>query len=270
MKNKTLNPLSGTKQMMPMQLQFFAESQTGGAQTGGQQQSQQQQAQESNPQGGTQQQSQQQQQVAGQQQAQPNQAQQQTAQVQLSQEALNGMMAREKGEGRRNILSKLGLTDSAEDLKKFEAMAAILNPTVQTPEQTTLQLEQTKTLCMAQLKAEAMIEGAKPEFVEDLCTLAFAKINMQSYTDADIKTAMSMLKTKHSAYFNAPGATTGGTGQQQPTGGTGQPPGGGQGTGAGQQQSAGGQGGGYDPVARAKIAGQQRAKMNNKNSSYFK
>lgn len=268
MNNPKFNLHSRTNNVVPMKLQFFADPPEGQQ---NQQQAQQQgdgdgQSNQNNPTQG------QQTTPAGQQ----NQLQQnnpEPAQVSLSQEALNGMMAREKGEGRRNILRQLGLTDSPEDLKKFEQMAQILNPQQQTAVQDTMQLEQTKELLKAQLKAEAFVEGAKPEFIDDLVTLGMATVNMQSYTPQDLKTAVNNLKLRHTTYFNAPGATgaqgaAGGQQQQgQPAGGTGQAPGGGQGTAA---QSTGTGATGYDPVARAKVAGKMRAERNKKQSSYFK
>ena len=115
------------------------------------------------------------------------------------------MMAREKTQGRNAILRELGI-----DPKDKNAIAAVkaLIESQKTEEQKQAEKEKEQNEKMteaeerakkAEAKAEAMIVGVKPQYVEDVVTLALSKTSKDE--EADLKTIIGEFKTKYPVWF---------------------------------------------------------------------
>ena len=132
----------------------------------------------------------------------------------FSQEQVNRMMAKEKNQGRNAVYNELGI--NPKDAKQIEAVKAYLES-----QKTDAQKEAEKQIAadvaikeaeerakLAEAKAEAMMLGIKPQFVEDAVTLALSKSD-----DRDIKSILSEFKTKYPVWFeDEEGAKSKGTG----------------------------------------------------------
>lgn len=132
----------------------------------------------------------------------------------FSQEQVNRMMAKEKNQGRNAVYNELGI--NPKDTKQIEALKAYLES-----QKTDAQKEAEKQIAadaaikeaeervkLAEAKAEAMMLGIKPQFVEDAVTLALSKSD-----DRDIKSILSEFKTKYPVWFeDEEGAKSKGTG----------------------------------------------------------
>lgn len=119
----------------------------------------------------------------------------------FTQEQVNKMMAREKHQGANSVYKELGI--DPKDTKAIGLVKALI-ASQKTDEQKAA--EQSKALVEAQnkaalseAKAEAMMMGVQPQFVEDAVTLAMAK--MKNEEGSDIKTVLGELKTKYPVWF---------------------------------------------------------------------
>ena len=119
----------------------------------------------------------------------------------FTQEQVNKMMAREKHQGANSVYKELGI--DPKDTKAIGLVKALI-ASQKTDEQKAA--EQSKALVEAQnkaalseAKAEAMMMGVQPQFVEDAVTLAMAK--MKNEDGSDIKTVLGELKTKYPVWF---------------------------------------------------------------------
>ena len=123
----------------------------------------------------------------------------------FSQSQVSRMMAREKTQGRNAILRELGI-----DPKDKNAIAAVkaLIESQKTEEQKQAEKEKEQNEKMteaeerarkAEAKAEAMILGVKPQYVEDVVTLALSKTSKDE--EADLKTIIGEFKTKYPVWF---------------------------------------------------------------------
>ena len=119
----------------------------------------------------------------------------------FTQDQVNRMMAREKHQGANSVYKELGI--DPKDSKAISLVKALI-ASQKTDEQKAA--EQSKALVEAQnkaalseAKAEAMMIGVQPQFVEDAVTLAMAK--MQNDAGSDIKTVLGELKTKYPVWF---------------------------------------------------------------------
>lgn len=121
----------------------------------------------------------------------------------FTQSQVNKMMAREKNQGRNQILRELGI-DSKDD-KALENLKALI-ASQKTEEQLAIERENAAQLAvqeaerkasLAETKVEAMMSGIKPQYVEDAVTLALAKIG----EDGDIKSVLAEFKTKYPVWF---------------------------------------------------------------------
>lgn len=121
----------------------------------------------------------------------------------FTQEQVNKMMTREKNQGRNAVYKELGIdpkdTKTVNMFKAFmasqkseEEMAAEKDS-----ENQAKMNEAEQRAIFAEAKAEAMMLGVKPQYVEDVVTLALAKMT----EDSDIKTLIGELKTKYSIWF---------------------------------------------------------------------
>lgn len=119
----------------------------------------------------------------------------------FTQDQVNKMMAREKHQGANSVYKELGI--DPKDTKAIGLVKALI-ASQKTDEQKAA--EQTKALVEAQnkaalseAKAEAMMMGVQPQFVDDAVTLAMAK--MKNEDGSDIKTVLGELKAKYPVWF---------------------------------------------------------------------
>ena len=121
----------------------------------------------------------------------------------FTQEQVNKMMTREKNQGRSAVLRELGIDPKD---SKMIAMVKALIESQKTDEQKAVEKDaenQTKMneaerrAQVAEAKAEAMMMGVKTQYVEDVVTLALAKMT----EDSDLKTIIGEFKTKYPIWF---------------------------------------------------------------------
>lgn len=121
----------------------------------------------------------------------------------FTQEQVNKMMTREKNQGRSAALKELGIDPKD---SKMVAMVKALIESQKTDEQKaaekdaenqTRMNEAEQRAQVAEAKAEAMMLGVKTQYVDDVVTLALAKMT----EDSDLKTIIGEFKTKYSVWF---------------------------------------------------------------------
>lgn len=121
----------------------------------------------------------------------------------FTQEQVTKMMTREKNQGRNAVYKELGI--DPKDSKAI-AMVKALFDSQKTDDQKKAEEEsenQTKLneaeqrAAVAEAKAEAMMLGVKSQYVEDVVTLALAKMT----EDSDLKTIIGEFKTKYPVWF---------------------------------------------------------------------
>ncbi len=121
----------------------------------------------------------------------------------FTQEQVTRMMTKEKNQGRSAALKELGI--DPKDSKAVAMVKAIIE-SQKTDEQKAAEkdseeaakiAEANQRALTAEAKAEAMQMGVKPQHVEDLVTLALAKMT----DDSDIKTIIGEFKTKYPVWF---------------------------------------------------------------------
>lgn len=124
----------------------------------------------------------------------------------FTQAQVTQMMAKEKRQGRAAALRELGIDPN--DKKAVKMVQAILasqkGDDDTTPEADAKLAEAEAKALKAECKAEAMILGAKAEYVEDVIVLAMAKMD----EDSDFQTIIGEIKTKYPTFFGA-GVDTG-------------------------------------------------------------
>lgn len=121
----------------------------------------------------------------------------------FTQEQVNKMMTREKNQGRSAALKELGIDPKD---SKMVAMVKALIESQKTDEQKASEKDaETQTKMneaeqraqVAEAKAEAMMLGVKTQYVDDVVTLALAKMT----EDSDLKTIIGEFKTKYPVWF---------------------------------------------------------------------
>ena len=121
----------------------------------------------------------------------------------FTQDQVNRMMTREKNQGRNAVYKELGI--DPKDSKMVNMFKAFIE-SQKTDEQKAAEKEtenQTKMneaeqrAQVAEAKAEAMMLGVKTQYVEDVVTLALAKMT----EDSDLKTIIGEFKTKYPVWF---------------------------------------------------------------------
>lgn len=121
----------------------------------------------------------------------------------FTQDQVNKMMTREKNQGRSAALKELGIDPKD---SKMVAMVKALIESQKTDEQKAAEKDaenQTKMneaeqrAQVAEAKAEAMMLGVKTQYVDDVVTLALAKMT----EDSDLKTIIGEFKTKYPVWF---------------------------------------------------------------------
>lgn len=127
----------------------------------------------------------------------------------FTQDDVNRMMTREKKQGRNSVYNELGIdpsdTDSIELIKSI--MSAKKQSTTggddagtasQANDEKVAELEHRAKV--AEAKAEAMMLGVKPQFVDDVVTLAAAHLAEQG-DGAEFKSVIGELKSKYQLWF---------------------------------------------------------------------
>ena len=121
----------------------------------------------------------------------------------FTQDQVNRMMTREKNQGRNAVYKELGI--DPKDTKTVAQFKAFIE-SQKTEEQKAAekesadkakQAESEHRVAVAEAKAEAMMMGVKPQYVEDAVTLVLAKLG----EDTDVKTLLGELKTKYHIWF---------------------------------------------------------------------
>ena len=121
----------------------------------------------------------------------------------FTQDQVNRMMTREKNQGRNAVYKELGI--DPKDTKAIAMVKALID-SQKTDEQKAAEKEsenQTKMneaehrAQVAEAKAEAMMMGVKTQYVDDVVTLALAKMT----EDSDLKTIIGEFKTKYPVWF---------------------------------------------------------------------
>lgn len=121
----------------------------------------------------------------------------------FTQDQVNKMMTREKNQGRNSVYKELGI--DPKDPNAISALKALID-SQKTEEQRAAEKEievQEKVneaenrAMIAEAKAEAMMLGVKPQFVDDVVTLAIAKMT----EDSELKTIIGEFKTKYPIWF---------------------------------------------------------------------
>lgn len=119
----------------------------------------------------------------------------------FTQEDVSRMMAREKQQGRNAAFNELGIDPS--DTNTMSLIKTILEAQKQqqdppvAPSQELLEAQHRADI--AEAKAEAMMLGASPQYVDDIVTLATAKLDVAGETD--FKSVLESLKTKYPVWF---------------------------------------------------------------------
>lgn len=121
----------------------------------------------------------------------------------FTQEQVNKMMTREKNQGRNAVYKELGI--DPKDTKTVNMFKAFIE-SQKTDEQKAAEKESAEKAKMneaeqraltAEAKAEAMMLGVQAQYVEDVVTLALAKMT----EDSDLKTIIGEFKTKYPVWF---------------------------------------------------------------------
>lgn len=123
----------------------------------------------------------------------------------FSQEQVNRMMTREKNQGRAAAFKELGINPKdTKMVKMFQAFVESQKSDEQKSlekdaEERSKQDAMEQRAVLAEAKAEAMMLGVKPQYVDDAVTLAMSKVS----SDTDLKTVLNELKEKYSIWFDA-------------------------------------------------------------------
>lgn len=121
----------------------------------------------------------------------------------FTQEQVTKISTREKNQGRAAAYKEMGIdpkdtktmnmvkafleSQKSDDQKAAEKQAADQNARVEAEQRAVI----------AEAKAEAMMQGVKPQYVDDIVTLALAKMT----EDSDLKTVIGEFKTKYPVWF---------------------------------------------------------------------
>ena len=178
----------------------------------------------------------------------------------FTQDQVNRMMTREKNQGRNAVYKELGI--DPKDTKTVAMFKAFIE-SQKTDEQKAAEKEtenQNKVneanqrAQTAEAKAEAMMLGVKSQYVDDVVTLALAKMT----EDSDLKTIIGEFKTKYPVWFGESADDD----KDKGKGKTGQ-----KGTGSSIKTSKEDKGGKEEKGLGARLAAQR--KSSNKKSSYW-
>lgn len=121
----------------------------------------------------------------------------------FTQDQVNRMMTREKNQGRNAVYKELGI--DPKDSKAIAMVRALIDSQKTDEEKAAEEKAENQSKMneaeqraqVAEAKAEAMMLGVKTQYVEDVVTLALAKMT----EDSDIKTIIGEFKTKYPVWF---------------------------------------------------------------------
>lgn len=123
----------------------------------------------------------------------------------FSQQDVSRMMAREKQQGRNAAFNELGIDPN--DTATMDLIRTILTVQKQNEEPPVAPsaelVEAERRADIAEAKAEAMMLGASPQYVDDIVTLATAKLDVAGETD--FKAVLESIKTKYPVWFGVKG-----------------------------------------------------------------
>ncbi len=182
----------------------------------------------------------------------------------FTQDQVTRMMTREKNQGRNAAYKELGI--DPKDTKTVNMFKAFIE-SQKTEEQKAAEKEsenQTKVneaeqrAQVAEAKAEAMMLGVKSQYVDDVVTLALAKMT----EDSDLKTIIGEFKTKYPVWFGESSDDEDDKGKDKGKGKTGQ-----RGTGSSVKTSKEDKGGKEEKGLGARLAAQR--KTSGRKSSYW-
>lgn len=121
----------------------------------------------------------------------------------FSQSDVSRMMAREKQQGRNAAFNELGIdpNDTA-TMNLIKTILAAQKANEEPPVAPSSELVEAQHRAdIAEAKAEAMMLGASPQYVDDIVTLATAKLDIAGETD--FKAILESIKTKYPVWFGA-------------------------------------------------------------------
>ena len=121
----------------------------------------------------------------------------------FTREQVNKMMTKEKNQGRNSVYKELGI--NPKDTKAIAMVKALIDSQKSDEEKAAEKeseneskiTEAEQRAAFAEAKAEAMMLGVKTQYVEDVVTLALAKMT----EDSDLKTIIGEFKTKYPVWF---------------------------------------------------------------------
>lgn len=179
----------------------------------------------------------------------------------FTQDQVSRMMTREKNQGRNAVYKELGI--DPKDSKAIAMVKALINSQKSDEEKAAEKdaenqakmNEAEQRAQFAEAKAEAMMLGVKTQYVEDVVTLALAKMT----EDSDLKTIIGEFKTKYPVWF---GESESDDDKDDKKGKTGQ-----KGTGSSVKSSKDDKKGTETKSLGARLAAQRRG--NGKKSSYW-
>ena len=174
----------------------------------------------------------------------------------FTQRQVTAMMTREKKQGRNAAFNELGIdpadTDTIEVIKAFAA--AQKQQKVESGEADDEKVAAAEAKARnAEAKVQAMTMGVKPQFVDDVVTLAKARAEA-SDEDADFKSIIGDMKSKYPDWFGASDDGSGNVGKR--------------GTGASIPSSSGSKNSDADEGIGKRLAAQRRSRSK-KNFSYW-
>lgn len=135
----------------------------------------------------------------------------------FSQEDVNKLMSREKRKGRSSLIRELGLDPEDKDaVKNLKALIESSQTDKQKQEQDLKKAQdsaaqETTRANAAERKLKVFMAGCQKDFVEEVTTLAAAKVN----DDTDFDEALEEVKKKFPTFFGAEEDHDNGTGRSQ-------------------------------------------------------
>lgn len=118
----------------------------------------------------------------------------------LLQSEVNKIAAKEKNQGRNSVYKELGVDPNDKDTIALIKALTSANKADETTKEDNVadELAEAKQAAfIAEAKAEAMMQGCQKQYVEDVVTLATARLS----EDSDLKTAFGELKSKYPVWF---------------------------------------------------------------------
>ena len=128
----------------------------------------------------------------------------------FTQAQVTRMMTKEKKQGRNSAFNELGIDpNDSKMVEAFKAFAAAYKSDDSgdnsSADDSAAVTEAENRVMVAEMKAEALMQGVQKEYVDDLVTLALARMT----PDSDMKTIVSEFRTKYPVWFGEVAANDG-------------------------------------------------------------